>query len=180
MRWLEGRMSNMTYLKYMGLSHMMCLSQNWRETWIWQVDHSVDKEPAGWSHPMRVVVNVLMSMWKTVMICVPQGSVLGLALFNIFAGDVDSGSDHCMNCTGYLEMCWSWSLHPWRYSKSDWIWLECCCSCPHLGSLQRCLPTSKTLWSNLCCQTDAQSRFSSVFFLFSLMISIVKLQFKHT
>lgn len=44
----------------------------------------MDKEFAGWSHPVRVVVNVLMPKWKVVMIFVPQVSVLGLVVFNIF------------------------------------------------------------------------------------------------
>ncbi|GAB0179687.1 hypothetical protein GRJ2_000434000 [Grus japonensis] len=54
----------------------------------------------------RVVVNGSMSKWRSVMSDVSQQLVLGLALFNIFVGDMDSGIECTLgNFSNDTKLC---------------------------------------------------------------------------
>lgn len=52
----------------------------------------MDKKISWWV-ALRVGVNASVSERRAVIYCIPQGSVLGPVLFDIFVGDVDSGTE---------------------------------------------------------------------------------------
>ncbi|KAK4814684.1 hypothetical protein QYF61_025510 [Mycteria americana] len=58
------------------------------------------------SRTQRVAVNGSMSKWKPVMSGVPQGLVSGLALFNVFVGNMDSGIECTLSkFTNNTKLC---------------------------------------------------------------------------
>ncbi|GAB0181465.1 triadin [Grus japonensis] len=76
------------------LGKMWTLSGMKQETWL-PTTRWIQNWLGGWTQ--RIAVNSLMSKWRPVMAGVPQGLFLGLALFNVFVGNMDSGIEYTLS-----------------------------------------------------------------------------------
>lgn len=82
------------------------------DTWIWSVNHLVDKELAGWMQPESCGSVI---RWRLVMSGAPQGPNVGQVVFSIFTPDTDSGIECSSSKTADCSKTqWAVQLTQWK------------------------------------------------------------------